>query len=84
MVWESELVDKRKIPLNEDEETRRKIEAEEHEMESRADSWQNLKVIGIFVLAAIGLFCFVVNLGDPAFLITFGIALIASSFAGKK
>lgn len=77
-------MDKRKVPLNEDEETRRKIEAEEHEMESRADSWQNLKVIGVFVLAAIGFFCFVVNFGDPAFLITFGIALIASSFAGKK
>lgn len=50
MVWESELLDKRKIPLNEDEETRRKIEAEEHEMESRADGWQTFKVIGIFVL----------------------------------
>lgn len=46
MVWESELLD----PLNEDEETRRKIEAEEHEMESRADGWQTFKVIGIFVL----------------------------------
>ena len=77
-------MDKRKVPLNEDEETRRKIEAEEHEIESRADVWQTFKVIGIFVLAAIGLFCFVVNLGDPAFLITFGIALIASSFAGKN
>lgn len=43
-------MNKRKIPLNEDEETRRKIEVEEHEMESRADGWQTFKVIVIFVL----------------------------------
>lgn len=69
----------RKIPLNEDKETRKKIEEEQ-----LALLWKRIKKIGWWVVLAVVVFFGIVGFSDPAIAFTVSASLIASSFFGNN
>lgn len=70
----------RKIPLNEDEETRKKIEEEEQ----LALLWKRIKKIGCWALLAVVVFFGIVGFSDPAIAFTASASLFVSSFFGNN
>lgn len=74
----------KKIPLNEDEEIRKKIEERENRLENRLAIWKRIKRIGIIAFLILCIFAFIIDLGDPKFLMMLSVTLFLSSFFKDK
>ncbi|WP_290033288.1 hypothetical protein [Ligilactobacillus cholophilus] len=72
------------VPLNEDKETLQKIEEEYNEFVNREHFKKVVKKILIGSLILVGIFCFVINLGNPTFLAIFAASLFLDSFSNKN
>ena len=74
----------KKIPLNEDEEIRKEIEERENRLENRLAIWRRIKRIGIIVFLILCIFVFIIDLGNPEFLMMLSATLFLSSFFKDK
>ena len=70
----------KKIPLNEDEEIRKEIE----ERENRLAIWKRIKRIGIIAFLILCIFAFIIDLGDPKFLMMLSVTFFLYSFFKDK